>query len=148
MKPYYLILVLIFFQSCYGVNEETSEICFLNTTCLTPEAWNQIKIEYSVEGIIDSALIEKLSQFKHEPFEVEVYYFKDYPEEFIGISIDHNAIRYVYNKNIDDSILDGFSSSLNNSEKMRIRKRFQSILIKYQCEKGKIESKNLINEEI
>jgi len=78
-----------------------------------------------------------IEEFKSQPFENELIYFSHSPEEVIAISSDHYSIRYVYNPKISDQVLDGFSKSLNESEKDRILKRIESVLEKYGCKKNK-----------
>ncbi|MDJ1484630.1 hypothetical protein QNI16_29295 [Cytophagaceae bacterium YF14B1] len=73
-----------------------------------------------------------LKKFERMPFDNEVYYFKESPEELIAIR-DNESIGYVYNPHIRDAILDGLSPSLPKKEKERIGNRIQSFLRKYQC---------------
>lgn len=134
-------------HSCYGVNEKTSIIHSLNSTCLPESAWDSIKREYSSNMLVDSQLLEKLKEFRKMPFSTEVLYFPDSPEELIGISHNHYFIRYVYNPDISDDVLSGLSPELSAAEKKRIGKRILTLLMKYQCDEGQKESLRMIEEE-
>ncbi|MCD0468066.1 hypothetical protein [Flavobacterium sp. ENC] len=145
MKFIYLLIIIVLFQSCrYGINEKTSWICDLNTTCLEDNSWTLIMKEYSIDSIKDVKLLEKLQDFKSQPFQTNVLYFKDEPTELIGF--EYYGIRYVYNSKISNQILNGLSPQLSDKEKKRIHKRIQTLLMKYQCKEGKAESKNTISE--
>jgi hypothetical protein len=146
MKLIYWCFIAVLLQSCYGINEKTSEISTLNTNCLSSNAWDEIKREYSADGITNPKLNEGLKEFENLPFTTEVFYFKNNPEELIAVSTDHYAIRYVYNPKISNQILDGLSLQLKDKEKKRIKKRIQTLLIQYQCEEGRIESLKAIEE--
>jgi hypothetical protein len=140
------LTILLLLQSCYGVNEKTSEIFNLNTNCLSKAAWTDISSEYSINKVADSVWLEKSKEFENQPFTTEVLYFSEKPQELIGIATDHYSVRYVYNPQISDEILDGLSSELNEKEMKRIGTRIQTLLMQYQCEKGKLESLKLIEE--
>lgn len=145
MKFIYLFIIILLFQSCrYGINEKTSWICDLNTTCLEDNSWTLMMKEYSIDSIKDVKLLEKLQDFKSQPFQTNVLYFKDEPTELIGF--EYYGIRYVYNSKISNQILNGLSPQLSDKEKKRIHKRIQTLLMKYQCKEGKAESKNTISE--
>jgi hypothetical protein len=146
MKLIYLYFIAILFQSCYEVNEKTSEISTLNTRCVDSNAWVEIGKDYSTDLITNPYLIEELNGFKKKPFTTEVLYFKANPEELIAVSTDHYGIRYVYNPKISNQILNGLSPQLKDVEKKRIHKRIQTLLMKYQCEEGKVESLKAIEE--
>ncbi len=146
MKLIYLCFVAILLQSCYGINEKTSGISTLNTNCLSSNAWDEIKKEYSTDDITNPKLIERLKRFENQPFTNEVLYFKNNPEELIAVSTDHYGIRYVYNPKISNQILNGLSPQLKDKEKKRIHKRIQTLLMKYQCEEGKAESLKAIED--
>lgn len=139
--------VFLSLQSCYGVNEKTSIIHSLNSTCLPESAWDSMKREYSSNMLVDSQLLEKLKEFRKMPFSTEVLYFPDSPEELIGISHEHYSIRYVYNPDISDDVLSGLSPELSAAEKKRIGKRILTMLMKHQCEKGRKASLRMIEEE-
>jgi len=138
MKLIYIWLLLFLLFSCYGVNEKTSSIAPLNTECLSKVAWFKIKSRYSVKNIKDSKFIDALEDINNESFSTDVLYFKNKPEELIAIATDHYSVRYVFNLNIDDNILNGFQ--LSEKEKKRIQKRIQFLLMEYQCEDGKKKS--------
>ncbi len=129
------ILVCPILVSCYGVNSRTSEIADLNYTC-PREAWNGIKIKYSVTKISDSTFGQQVSGFKMQPFETDLIYFDDAPKEIIGVSTDHYAIRYIYNPIYSRQILDGFSSKLNEREKKRIQNRIYTLLEEFGCRRN------------
>jgi hypothetical protein len=143
MKFINLLVIILLFQSCrYGINEKTSWICDLNTTCLNDNAWAKILQKYSTDSIKDTMLLEKLKDFKNQPFQTDVLYFKDEPIELIGF--EYYGIRYVYNPKISNQILNGLSPQLNDIEKERIHKRIQTLLMEYQCEEGKAESLKIL----
>ena len=145
MKLINLLVIILLFQSCrYGINEKTSWICDLNTTCLNDDAWVKILQKYSTDSIKDNKLLEKLKDFKSLPFQTDVLYFRDEPIELIGF--EYYGIRYIYNPKISNQILNGLSPQLNDKEKKRIHKRIQILLMEYQCEKGKKESLKAIEE--
>lgn len=145
MKIHFLV-ALFLLQSCYGVNEKTSHISDLNTNCLSEEAWSDINNAYSINKVIDSVWLEKLKDFENQPFPTEVLYFSEKPQESVGIATDHYSVRYVYNPQISDEILDGLSRELHEKEVKRIGARIQTLLMQYQCEKGKQESLELIKK--
>lgn len=147
MKLIYLCFVAILLQSCYGINEKTSEISTLNTNCLSSNAWDEISREYSTDKIVSPKFIKKLEGFKNQTFSSEVLYFGKNPEELIGVDDELYSIRYVYNPKISNQILNGLSPQLKDIEKKRIRKRIQTLLMKYQCEKGKAESLKAIEDK-
>ncbi len=146
MRVIYLCFVVILLQSCYGINEKTSEICTLNTNCISSTAWNEISKEYSTNKIVRSEFIKKVEGFKNQTFSNEVLYFENNPEELIGVDNELYSVRYVYNPKISNQILNGLSPQLNDVEKKRIRLRIQTLLMKYQCEEGKKESLNAMEE--
>ena len=141
------LTVLFLLSSCYGVNEKTSEIFNLNTTCLSKETWGNINKEYSINTLTDSVWLEKTREFKDQSFPTEVLYLSEEPQELVGISTDHYSVRYLYNPQISDQILNGLSPQLNNEERKRIGVRVQRLLMQYQCEKGKQESLKLIERQ-
>jgi len=141
------LVILFLLSSCYGVNERTSEIFNLNTTCLSKETWDEINNEYSTNTVTDSVWLEKSKEFKDQPFPTEVLYFSEQPQELVGIATDHYSVRYVYNPQISDQILNGLSPQLNEEERKRIGIRIQTILMQYQCQKGKQESLELIERQ-
>lgn len=146
MKFINLLVIILLLQSCrYGINEKTSWICDLNTTCLNDDAWTKILQKYSTDSIKNPKLLEKLKDFKNQPFQTDVLYFKDEPIELIGF--EYYGIRYAYNPKISNQILDGLSPQLNDIEKKRILKRIQTLLMQYQCEEGKVESLKVIEDK-
>lgn len=137
---YVLFLMLVGCQ--YGINEKTTHIGYLNTTCLSKAAWLEIRNTHSTNSITDSTLLNKMKDFKDKPFQTYVLYFKDFPCELIGV--EYSSVRYIYNPLISDQVLDGLSAILNHKEKKRIVKRIQLLLVKYQCERGVNESFELM----
>jgi len=132
-SPIILILTLLSLSSClYGINEKTSEIGTINWVC----NWPQFEDKYSTERLADSLLISKLPEFRQMPFPTKVLYFDSYPKELIGISEEHYQIRYVYNPNISDQVLDGLSPQLPEVEKQRIQNRMDSTLKAFGCNRN------------
>lgn len=140
-----IYFMYICFTSCgYGVNDKTTQISYINNTCLKKNAWDTIINIYSSKKITDSIFMKALSNFKNTSFPVSVIYFEQGPKELIGF--DYSSIRYVFNPLISNQILDGLSPKLNESEKKRIRNRVQKILLEYQCAEGKKEAEILMNK--
>lgn len=135
---------ILIISGCNFVNKETSQISLLNTTCFSEKQWIDLKRKHSIDSIKDSILLTKIKDIQNQTFKTDILYFKDYPEELVGV--EYSCIRYVYNPLISNQILDGFSHNLSFNEKKRILKRVQSLIIEYQCEKGKIESIRFIKE--
>ncbi len=133
-----IILIASSFGCKYGINEKTTQISYINNTCLQKDAWDSIKAKYSTKNIHDTIYLQALSDFKNVPFPVSVIYFDQEPKELVGV--EYSVIRYVFNPKISDQILDGLSPELNNKEKKRLRNRVQQLLIPYQCEEGKEEA--------
>jgi hypothetical protein len=139
------IAALLFFLACnYGVNEKTTQIAYINNRCLSKFGWDSIQAKYTVNNITDSAFLNALNDFKSVSFPVSLIYLSEEPAEIIGF--DYSSIRYVFNPKIDSKILDGLSEELNEKEKKRIRKRVQKLLMEYQCEEGKQEARNLMDQ--
>lgn len=128
----------------YGVNEKTTQIAYINNTCLKKNAWDTIINIYSTKRVTDSLFLNALSSFKNVSFPVSVIYFEQDPKELIGV--DYSSIRYVFNPSISNQILDGLSPQLKEEDKTRIRNRIQKILMEYQCEKGKKEAQILMKK--
>src|SRR5574343_338444 len=108
MKPLiYLCIYLMYicFIGCgYGVNDKTTQISYINNTCLKKNAWDTIINIYSTKKITDSIFMKALSNFKNTSFPVSVIYFEQYPKELIGF--DYSSIRYVFNPLIGNQILE------------------------------------------
>lgn len=128
-RAFILILLLI---GCYGVNNNTTHIGMLNTNCLGENAWEEISKQFSTNNINDTIWKIKCQEFSEQPFESNVLYFNEGPEELIGVT--YSSVRYVYNPSISDDILDGMSLKLSEKEKRRICTRIQELLKKYQCD--------------
>ena len=119
------------------VNKKTSHICHLNIECISDSDFTKIKEKYSVNSIKDTDFKNRLAFFNNSIFSNNVLYFKDSPSELIGVDSDYHSIRYVYNPNICDSVVDGLSIELEESEKKRLKKRIQKVYYEYEYEKGK-----------
>lgn len=128
----------------YGVNEKTTQIAYINNTCLQKNAWDSIISIYSTKKISDSIFSSAIADFKNVSFPVSIIYFEQEPKELIGF--DYSSIRYVFNPLISHQILDGLSPELKVEEKKRIRNRIQKILVMYQCEAGKKEAEVLMSK--
>ena len=132
------LLTLVIAGCYYGVNEKTTHISFLNTSCLEENAWDSIKIKYSANAIVNKEFVNAIADFRQMSFPVSVIYFSDEPKELIGV--EYASIRYVFNPKISNQVLDGLSPDLSEDEKKRIRNRVQQLLMHYQCEEGRKES--------
>jgi hypothetical protein len=148
MIKYRFILFWFSFSlcGCYGVNQKTSVIESLNTNCLDENTWGNIISEHTISNITDSIYLNAVESIQNRTFNTDLLFFNDDPVEIIAVSEDRYFIRYVFNPLLSDQVLDGFSSELSEFEKRRVRNRVQSLLIKYQCPKGKKESLDLMNE--
>lgn len=148
MKSLNFIAMFIFtsfIMSCsYSVNEKTTQIAYINNTCLKKNAWDTIGKIYSAQKITDSVFLDALSDFKNVSFPVSVIYFDQEPKELIGV--DYSSIRYVFNPLLSNQILNGLSPQLKEEEKKRLRNRVQKILMNYQCEDGKKEAEILMGK--
>lgn len=133
--PIFSILLFFILTACYGINERTSSIRNLNYNCKNCD-WDKLFKEHSIEQNSDPKFKQIIDDFKSQPFENELIYFNNSPEEVIAISSDHYSIRYVYNPKISDQVLDGFSTLLDDVEKDRILKRIENVLEKYGCKKN------------
>ncbi len=123
--------VVSLFISCYGVNENSSEIGSINYNC-SSSGWNQIFSKFSTSYFSDNVTKQIVEDFNNMPFKVDLIYLKE-PAEIIGISEDRYTIRYLYNPNISNQILDGLSSQLTESEKERIQTRMVKIFEEHNC---------------
>jgi hypothetical protein len=144
-KIFFINLLLLFiFSSCYyGVNEKTSQIGWVDNTCQSKFAWDSILAKNPIGNIKDSLFLNALDNFKNVPYPVSLVYLSQEPKEIIGVT--YSSVRYVFNPKIDSTmILDGLSAELKESEKKRILKRVQKLLMEYQCEEGKKESEKLV----
>ncbi len=146
MKYLGKFIIVLMLSSCYyGINEKTSKISSLSTTCIADTAWQDIQKHHAVDSTLNANFIAVLKEFEDQPFSTEIWYFDKDPQELIGISDNHYLIRYVYNPKISRQVLNGLSPQLSDAEKKRIRKRVLSLLMNYQCEEGKAESMKIIN---
>ena len=133
------ILPILILSGCYGVNEKTSEIGILNTTCLHDSAWTELTQQYSTDRISSDKFLEGLERVKNYTFKPDyILYFPSGPEEIIGCT--YYAVRTVFNPEISNMAIGGVHNALKDEEQVRVRNRVQKLLMKYQCEKGKLES--------
>lgn len=126
------------------VNARTSFFGFYRNVCISKDALNKIEAQYSLTKISDSIFRNASIQMKKQRIEVRVMYFSDEPQEIIGFN--DGAVRYAFNPKISNDIVDGLSNELTEKEKCRILNRFQSVVMQYQCEEGKIEAQKFIEE--
>lgn len=145
----FLIFTVVIVQLCSSclnnssINKETSAIGGIYAACLKKDAWDSLFVRYDVSNIKDSLFKEALIQFENKPFNSYVLYFQN-PEELIGISTDKYMVRYVYNPDFGGKVIDGFL--LTDSEKNRILNRMQRLLMEFQCDEGKKQSLNEIQQ--
>lgn len=140
MKKIIYFLLLVLLVSCYGVNEKNSQIFTLSSCCNSDSTWATIYNDYKIENDNKEEVQEVIKDFKSQPFSTDIIYFKSDPEEYIGISKEGRFIRYMYNKNISNQVLDGLSPQLKDSEKIRIGLRVNAILFNYLNEEGRKEA--------
>ncbi len=147
-KKYSIILISAFLllSSCYGINEKNSYIFTLSNCCNSDIMWKEIFLKYKPEGTHTVEVQGILSDFKSQPFKTNIIYFKDEPEEYVGISENGRFIRYIYNKKISKQVLNGLTPKLDDSEKIRIGLRINSILFNYLNEDGRRESVIILKE--
>jgi hypothetical protein len=127
-----VIAMLVCLTACYGINERTSEIGNLETKCFQQKDWENVKKIYSAKTT-DSSFLETINEIKSKTFNTEILFFDTNPKEIIAIATDHYSVRYVYNSDISNQVLDGLSSELNDSEKKRITDRIQKLLNFCEC---------------
>ena len=141
MRFVFGIALLVFLTGCKDrfSNKRTSRIYNLNLECLNDSAWIFLKDNYSVKNIHNDEFLSALDNFKQlqVSFPVEIYYFKEGPEELIAVSFPHDCVRYVYNPQISKNILNGLSPALSKKNKERVGARIQDILKQYQCDEEK-----------
>lgn len=137
MKKLVVLLGILLLYSCYyGVNEKTSWICEFTLDNCSKELLEKVEEEYSIKNIKDSTLLSKVKEFKNQAFPITmILYFKDAPEELIGL--EYYGVRYVYNKNIADQILNGLSPQLNENDKERICKRISELFVENKSTNSK-----------
>ena len=128
-------LLLFMISSCYGINERTSAIADINYACDDAD-WDKMRVDHSIDTIEESSFKSKIRAFNAMPFETELFYFNESPKEIIAISTDHYQIRYIYNPNLSSTVLDGYSTKLDQEEVDRISKRIYAMLKKYGCEEN------------
>lgn len=136
MKFIQTVPLLLCLTSClYGINERTSSISTINYSC--PDAqWDSILKDYSIDHIEDSTFSQMVYGFKSQPFQNKLVCFKEEPKEIIAVSQNYYSIRYVYNPNISNQVLDGYSKKLTPTEVTRISKRIYHLLEEYGCKEN------------
>ena len=148
IKTHIVLLFSILLVSCYGVNKETSEIFDLSVCCNDKkETWPLIFKEYATQKSNDQDVNEILKKFKNQIHETDVIYFKEYPQEYIGISENRMFVRYVYNRKISNEVLNGLSLKLSESEKLRIGLRVIGLQMNSLGEEGRKEAAIIIKTE-
>lgn len=143
MKPFKTLLVLsfLFLVSCDGffINKYTSHIGFLNFNCSDHSAVLDTIISQHQPVNMPPEFTAMATEFDNMPFTSgELVYFDSGPRELI--KIDNYMVRYVYNPEISEWVLDGLSTGLSDQEQFRITARIQLLVIEHQCLKGKFES--------
>ncbi len=132
----FLSISAIFSCSQLFINEQTSEITSIESTCVV---FDGLIKDYSPDSIKNIDFLQNVTELKKWYLPPRfILYFKEDPEELIGI--DYYEVRCVYNKGISNNVLGGLDSQLTDLEKVRIFTRVQTTLMKYQCEKGKLNS--------
>jgi hypothetical protein len=138
-RTIWIFLILLLNGCYYGVNEMTSEIGSLNSTCLEDSVWKELTAKYTVDSISKPEFREGLKDVKNHFIKPQyILYFSSGPEEIIGC--DWYTVRVVFNPNLSTRTMSGLDPSLSDDEQVRIRNRVQKLLIPYQCDKGKLES--------
>lgn len=120
--------------SYYGVNKETSQIATISVNCVLPsnssKIWDQMKALHPCDSIVlNGEGLDIIELIENRPFETEVYYFPSEPAEYIAISKNHNSIRYIYNSQISEDVLDGYSKLLDDDQRKRLKNRIESELL-------------------
>lgn len=124
-------------KSCfweYGINETNMFIGRIDTYCHKKGFWENIMKEHSVDNIKDSNYAKNVSKLADKPFTSKYIYFASGPEEIVAISENYYTIRYFYNEDISDGVLDDYSSELTEAEKQRVIKRVNDLFAKYECD--------------
>lgn len=140
MKKIICLALLVLLASCYGINEKNSQIFTLSSCCNSDSTWATIYNEHKIENGDKTEVKEIIEDFKRQPFSTDLIYFKSNPEEYVGISEGGTFVRYVYNKNISNQVLNGLSPQLKDSEKIRIGLRVNALLFNYLDEDGRKEA--------
>jgi len=145
MKLFLTITTALILFSCYGVNEKNSYIAIISSCCNSDTMWPEIYEKYKIKDVENPLIKEIISDFERQPFSSTIIYFEEGPEEYIGIGGEGSLVRYVYNKNIRPYVLDGLSTELSDSEKVRITSRINAILFNYFNEDSRHEAIILLN---
>ena len=136
--------MLIVSSGCYGVNQKTTEIGMLNSTCLQDIAWSELSKKYSKDNITSAEFKEGLLRVENYFLKPDyILYFQSGPEEIIGC--DYYTVRTVFNPDISTMAIGGLDPSLSDNEQIRVRNRIQKLLMEYQCDKGRQESQALLD---
>lgn len=131
----------------FGINEKNSYIAVISSCCNSKVTWSEIYSKYKIRDTSDVKSREIILKFKKQPFPSKIIYFENNPEEYIGIGNEGSVIRYLYNENLSSEVLDGFSSELSESEKIRITLRLNSILFNSIDEYGRREAIILLKKQ-
>lgn len=142
MKKYLFIIILT--SSCNLENNKSTAIDMIHDDCIADSAMDILCERYSIKSIKDSIFNKKLKEMNKRAFKTRVLYFKNNPEEIIGI--DRYLIMYVYNPSLSSNVLCGLNDEVTEKERNRIFIRIQKLLLEFQCEKGKNESIKMIEK--
>lgn len=143
MKPFKILALLsfLFLVSCDGffINKYTSQIGFLNFNCSDhSDVLDTIIFQHRPVNM-PAEFTAMLKEFDNKPFtNGKLVYFDSGPRELI--KIDNYSVRYAYNPEISEWVIDGLSIELSDQEQFRITARIQLLVIEHQCQKGKFES--------
>src|SRR5690606_10186274 len=95
MRIIYFVATIILLNSCYGINEETSEIGSMSPECLDSLAWEKMCEEHSIDRIEEPELLIALDEIEDHFIKPDyILYFKEAPEEIVGC--DWYSIRVVF----------------------------------------------------
>lgn len=149
MRFFYILMVFLsLISGCYGVNERTSEIGTLTSTCLDDSVYAILEEKYSTKNILDPEFLSALEKMKTPQSLSTVFlYFDTLPREIIAIDESYYFVRYVYNPELYPYPVSGLPDVLSNKERKRIVNRVQGLLMEYECDKGKEESLRIMKSE-
>lgn len=130
--------------SCYGVNEQTSQIGDYYFMCRKGDAWSEICKQHSPNDIKDSIFLDGLTQVENHFLSPKyILYFDDSPREIIGC--DDYSVRVAFSPEICDYTVDGLSQELSDAEQIRIRNRVLTLLKPYECPEGQENFQKLLD---
>lgn len=139
MNRIILITFFLLLFSCYEVNDKTSRVIELSWN-ISKDNWDTIYLNHKIMDTSDISTKIIINDFKQQPFINKVIYFDEFPEEYYGIDENNSSVRYIYNKNISNKVLDGLSPELKDSEKIRIALRMNALLFNYMDEESQINT--------